>query len=978
MSEVQSRPAASRGRGPARGGRGGFTSRGGSRVATQTTNGDSHQDDSALEDEGEIGQLKQKFGSKIGLIKEMFPTWSDIDILYALQEADGDENLAVTRIADGTATQWGEVSKQKKAPKTKKADAFTTTNTDSAPRAGRGGRGDFGGRGRGRVAERGGRGGARGKPAHAPTNGIRSNESQPLSVPTEESSAWETPKPADDTTTGWGESTETSAPAPAANATPASSAPTPSAAPKPSVAASNATKTWASMLRQPAAPKPAPKPKEAPAPKPAETVIEPLPPAEPTPAESEPQSETPATHEEAAEPTETTSSTIAQPAVAVPETALAPSNDQLTEKNLDQLADDSHPPPTETAASEAADSWNPRGADVSATATPLSGPQQKQEAQKTVSSGYAATALKATERAPIRTPSYQRRVLDQEEAVRMPGNRDQVDRAAVQFGAFSLNEDEDDIDGDREEPETRAQPPVDSPVTQPRASLPPVQPPASLQDSYAAQKPVSSLPTGPAASAIAPPSQPSAASQGVSSSLPHSLSTDRPLISGFPPAAPPVGQNAQQYGRFGQSAPQEPAGFGSQKPFDAFGQQQQQAAPVAQNQYEGAFGSQAQVPPAQSQAPQQPAPGFSSAPSDYSSYYTAGAQDRSQYNYYNQFAPQQGTQGPPEGPASQQQSQRSYMGGNYNAPSTDNLSQYPQSSAHTQRYGSGSALDNSGNTTPNPSAAQAPPSATGQAQPHGQQPHDYQQYSQNHPYFNSPYYAAYMNQYQGYGGQGGYGGVYGKGSPYGQPGYGMNAQGPYAGHGTSPAAGFAQSSLHRADSGGAAGLAEYGRAPSAQAASQPALGGSGYGGMHDSFSRGGPYSQGGQSYNTAGSQPGNPPVDDLKQFGDAKTGAGPSPSMGLAARPGSATNNAPSSGLPPAQSGQQGGFGASGYGNYPGHSQGLHGAQAGASGYGMGASGNQGQHGNNPYGGYGGQGFGGGNYGYGNQQQRGGWGGNYH
>lgn len=105
MSEVQSRPAASRGRGPARGGRGGgLTSRGGSRAANKAPNGDSHQDDSALEDEGEIGQLKQKFGSKVGLIKEMFPTWSDIDILFALQEADGDENLAVTRIADGTSS----------------------------------------------------------------------------------------------------------------------------------------------------------------------------------------------------------------------------------------------------------------------------------------------------------------------------------------------------------------------------------------------------------------------------------------------------------------------------------------------------------------------------------------------------------------------------------------------------------------------------------------------------------------------------------------------------------------------------------------------------------------------------------------------------------------------------------------------------------------------------------------------------------
>lgn len=55
----------------------------------------------ALEDEGEIGQLKQRYGPKTALIKEMFPDWSDVDILFALQETDGDENLTVTRIAEG-------------------------------------------------------------------------------------------------------------------------------------------------------------------------------------------------------------------------------------------------------------------------------------------------------------------------------------------------------------------------------------------------------------------------------------------------------------------------------------------------------------------------------------------------------------------------------------------------------------------------------------------------------------------------------------------------------------------------------------------------------------------------------------------------------------------------------------------------------------------------------------------------------------
>jgi hypothetical protein len=108
MSEVQSRPSASRGRGSGRGGRGGgHSTRGGSRIASRTpaTNGDSkHDTDSALptlEDEGEVGQLKKLYGSKVGLIKEIVPDWSEVDILFALRETDGDENLAVSRIAEG-------------------------------------------------------------------------------------------------------------------------------------------------------------------------------------------------------------------------------------------------------------------------------------------------------------------------------------------------------------------------------------------------------------------------------------------------------------------------------------------------------------------------------------------------------------------------------------------------------------------------------------------------------------------------------------------------------------------------------------------------------------------------------------------------------------------------------------------------------------------------------------------------------------
>ena len=853
----------------------------------------------------------------------------------------------------------------------------------------------------------------RGKPAQVTTNGTRSKEN-PLSVPTEESPAWDATNTTD-STAGWGDSTstptasESTAAAVAAPAAPATSA-TSAVRPKPSVVPDGTPKTWASMLRQSTAAKLAPKAKEPPAPKPAESAIEPLPPIEPTPAEQNP----PTTGQPTAEPAgEQAPSEI--PAATKPEVALPPSTDRLTQTNLEHVDDESHPPETETVRSEAADSWNPH---ASAVTTPLSGLPPQQQASRAPSSGFAATAIKATERNTARIPSYQRRILDQEEAVRMPGNRDQVDRATVQFGSLNLNGPlDEDIDGDREEPETRAQPPVDSPVAHPRTSLPPIQP-APVPDPYASQKPAAALPppSGPtigtaplpsqffrplsanAASAAptAPVSQPALASQGVLPSYPNLPPPyDLSLTVPFAPAAQAAAQNTQQFGRFGQAAPQEPSSFPSQKQFDTFGQQPTAAA-ATQSQYEGAFPSQPQQSQPQSQQQPGGAPGgaFSSASGDYSSYYTADQHSRTPYNYYNQQFGQQlpGAQGQQEGLASQQQQQqqqqpqRSFSG--YNAHQNDGLNQYPQGGVHnTQgRYGAASAVEpqTSGNTTPNPSVTQAQQQAGQgtQAQSHGQQqqPHDY---PYSHPYFGSPYYAAYVNQqYQGGYNQAGYAGPYGKaGAVYGQPHqYGMSPQGPY-GHASSPAGGFGQNSLHRADSAGvAAGLGEYGRAGSAQSGNQPGLGATGFSGMHDTFSRGASAYQSqasGQPFNGPASQQGNPPTgnDDLKPFGESKAGAGPSPSLGAAARPGSATNNAPT-GLPPPQSNQQGGLGMSGYGGYPSHLQGhgLHGNQTAAGGYGMSASGGQAGHSNTPYGGYGAQGFSG-SY-YANAPR--GWGGNYH
>lgn len=949
MSEVQSRPAAPRGRGSARGGRGGFSTRGGRGGRGHATNGDKAETitTNSIEDDGEVGQLKKKYGSKVTTIKEMFPDWTDEDIVFALQETDGDLETTVDRITDGTISQWGEVSTKKDRSKSKVKDATTSSFGDTAngSRVSRGGRAGFdsgrGGRGRGTDRGRGGRG--RGASA-AHTNGSHKESV----VPATESSAW-------DTTTTGDSSLDTAKPVEESNpdtAKPAQDSlgatPTTAAVTTSSVAAKTASsiipdgvkKSWASMFAAPA-----PAPKKAPEPvieKPAEPAkIEE--PTEPPTVEPEEPIPEPAPVVEAAEIIPTEPTPVEEPEI------ITPSKDELTEDNLEQVPDASNPAPTATAASTAASSWDPRSA--AGSSTPYSALQQNQpQAIRPPTSGFQASALKATGSSG-RTPSHQRRVLDQEEAVRMPGNRE-VDRAAVQFGAFNLNgSGEEDVDGDREEAETRAQPPQHSPVA-PRAALPPApQQPASVPETLPTPKQPATLPV--ATHPTAAPGLPSPA----------------PLNSAQVTAQQGQQGSAQfgQYGRYTQPGAQDQSSL-PQKPYDAFSQQ----APSTQSPFDG-------YPSQQAQSQPQPQSGaFSSAPNEFSSYYTADPQQRNAYNsYYNQqYGLQQGAQGQ-EGSASQQ---RSYSG--YNGPQGENSSQFPQSAAQqTQsRYATAGEGQNSGHSTPNPTAQTQQPGAAPNAQPqpgHQQQP-QVGNYPYGHPYYSSPYYAAYMNQYQQYGANypgGPYGAKGGLHQPY--QGYGMSPSAPYD-HAASPAAGgFGGSSLHGRDSA-LGGLSDYGRAGSAQSAQTPqALGGGAFGGIHDAFSRGTSYQ--GQNQGHYNGQQSNQPSagDDLKPFSDSKNASGPSPSLSQAGRPGSATNAAPGSALPPPQSQPVG------YGGYPAHLQqqghGLHGSQAGSQ-YGSlgGAGGHQpaGQgHQNSQYGGY--QAFGGNYYGNSQQQQRGGWGGNY-
>lgn len=98
MSEVQSRSTASRGRVSARGGRGGYSSRGG-RGGSRSTKSEATD---AFEDEGELGQMKKKYSDTLPMLNELFPDWKDDDLVFALEDADGDLEQAIDRISEGT------------------------------------------------------------------------------------------------------------------------------------------------------------------------------------------------------------------------------------------------------------------------------------------------------------------------------------------------------------------------------------------------------------------------------------------------------------------------------------------------------------------------------------------------------------------------------------------------------------------------------------------------------------------------------------------------------------------------------------------------------------------------------------------------------------------------------------------------------------------------------------------------------------
>lgn len=1033
MSEVKSRSSAPRGRGSGRGTRGGYSSRGG-RGGTRQTNGDKPDvvEISNNEDEGELAQLKKLHATKLSTMKEMFPDWTDEDLVFALQETEGNLEQTIDRISDGMSptltcsedtitvwlliiiivtgniTQWGEVKKKNKDRSLSKAKDPTTALNDTSTNAFRGGRnrggqdGVRGGRGRGseraRGTGRGGRGGTYARadkrpiegepsadtgtldPAGGTTDGIVGGWDQPAETENAMESSWENINAQD------------AAPVQAAEAAKPSSKP-------------DGTRSWASIFNKPA-PAASPPKIAASAPTHEAMVEESIVPA-PILPDTEATTLPPLTPADLTSP-EVPSTPPMPETFLEPAAEITPSKDELTETNLEQVLDASGPPASATAASTAASTIDPRSGPGSS--TPLHTAQQQSNSRPPLG-GYATSAYKAAGLAG-RSGSYQRKILEQQEAVVMPGKH-AMDRTAVQFGSMGLNgaADDLDVDSDREEAETRAQPPQHSPVA-PRAALPP----ATLQQPFQSQPSASeALPAPKPAPGLPPINQQPGGQQTV-----QPAATDQ--------VAQPTSQSNYSYGqfnnRYGPQTAQQEAAAPAPKAYEPFGQQMQQS----QLQYDGHPPiSQAPAPTSLQQA-QAPMGGYSSAGADTSSYYTSDNQRNAYQNQYANYG-QQSQQSLQDAGASQPR-----IGSAFGASASETAqhSSAAQVQHHQPRYGQAGEVHNSGNSTPNP------PVLGTQQQPQTQQTHHMLQqqtqsqagvqqnaYPYGHPYYAGPYYSGYNqvsnhsygrdrpmfddvrrydeqylthNPQFGYGGNhGGYaggpfGGTAGKQSMYGQPhhGYGMSPQTSYDQHSASPAngTGFGQQQAAPSRDGAASGsLGNYGRSSSAQPAenqqqySSAGTGAGSFGGMPDVFARGTPGFPS-QTQGLGHQQSGQSVTNDesVRSYNDAsKIPGGPSPALGQpGGRPGSAANSMQGQNNLAATHSQS--QSQQGYSGYPGHmNHQIHGQQTSQYGAGPAALGAHHQSGAQSH-----QGSGYGAYGasftgsyYGNNTNRGGWGGNY-
>ena len=99
MADVQTRPQ--RGRTSGRGGRGTFGGRGGAQSNRTRINGDGFYEKSKPQEEGELGDLRRQYSQELSSLKDMFPVWSDEDLLYALRDNEGNLQETAIHITEG-------------------------------------------------------------------------------------------------------------------------------------------------------------------------------------------------------------------------------------------------------------------------------------------------------------------------------------------------------------------------------------------------------------------------------------------------------------------------------------------------------------------------------------------------------------------------------------------------------------------------------------------------------------------------------------------------------------------------------------------------------------------------------------------------------------------------------------------------------------------------------------------------------------
>lgn len=51
--------------------------------------------------QSDLKKLKAKYNTQLSTLKELFTEWSEEDLIFTLQDADGDLELAIDRISEG-------------------------------------------------------------------------------------------------------------------------------------------------------------------------------------------------------------------------------------------------------------------------------------------------------------------------------------------------------------------------------------------------------------------------------------------------------------------------------------------------------------------------------------------------------------------------------------------------------------------------------------------------------------------------------------------------------------------------------------------------------------------------------------------------------------------------------------------------------------------------------------------------------------